>query len=104
MMPKQFVREVLAPLCAIGAILLAATGVAAQEGTGGAPAPVAPYEHDHDAPTAQAVRVPSGSISVDGKVDEAIWMTAPPISDFTQTVPNEGEKVTQKTEIRFVYD
>lgn len=60
-------------------------------------------DHLRDAPVARAVRI-SVPMSIDGRLDEEIWMSAPPISDFTQTIPNEGESVTEHTEIRFLYD
>lgn len=65
--------------------------------------PVAVYDHDVMAPTAQAVRT-TQPITIDGVLDEAVWMTAPPITDFRQTVPDEGAPVTERTEVRFLYD
>jgi hypothetical protein len=62
-----------------------------------------PYEHPRDAPVATAVRI-DVPLSIDGRLDEPVWMTAPAISDFRQTVPNEGAPVSQRTEIRFLYD
>jgi hypothetical protein len=41
---------------------------------------------------------------IDGRVDEAVWMLAPPFSDFIQQEPNEGEAATELTEIRFLLD
>ncbi len=61
------------------------------------------YVHERDAPVAQAVRT-TVPISIDGQLDEEVWMTAPAITDFTQTVPNEGQPVTERTEVRFLYD
>jgi hypothetical protein len=46
----------------------------------------------------------SGSISIDGKLDEAAWATAVPSSDFTQSYPNVGAKPTDPTEVRVLYD
>lgn len=60
-------------------------------------------EHDEEAPRAVAMRR-VGEIHLDGRLDEAIWLRAPVISDFTQREPNEGEPATQRTEVRFVYD
>ncbi len=45
-----------------------------------------------------------GEIQLDGRLDEAIWRTAPPVTDFTQREPEEGRPGTQRTEVRFVYD
>src|SRR5690554_994327 len=61
------------------------------------------YLHERDAPVARAVRL-TAPLSIDGRLDESVWMTAPPISDFRQTVPDEGQPVTERTEIRFLYD
>ena len=33
---------------------------------------------------AQAVRVPDGSIRVDGRLDDTAWGNVPPITDFVQ--------------------
>jgi hypothetical protein len=43
-------------------------------------------------------------MSIDGRMDEPAWMTAPAVTQHTQVVPNEGEPVTQPTEVRFLYD
>lgn len=45
-----------------------------------------------------------GGITVDGKLDEAAWGKATPISDFHQQQPNEGAAPTQRTEVRILYD
>jgi len=47
---------------------------------------------------------PEASISLDGRVDEAIWSTAVPISDFTQQEPVEGAEPSERTEIRVLFD
>ncbi len=39
---------------------------------------------------ATALQVPSSSIRVDGRLDEAVWRQAPPITDFMQKEPVEG--------------
>lgn len=70
------------------------------------PAPVAAQGggvHPQAAPVANAVRLTS-SVSVDGKLDEEVWRTAPAISDFRQSQPSEGKPATQRTEVRFAYD
>jgi len=51
----------------------------------------------------KAVRV-EGSISVDGKLDEPAWQQASPYSTFTQRDPNEGQRVSEETEVRVMYD
>ena len=61
-----------------------------------------PYRHEL-APRAAAVRA-SGSIDVDGRLDEAVWSQAVPVTDFLQEIPLEGEVGTQRTEVRFAFD
>lgn len=53
---------------------------------------------------ATAVRVPSGSIEVDGRLDEESWRLATPITDFVQKEPVEGAPPTDGLEVRFAYD
>ena len=43
-------------------------------------------------------------VVVDGRLDEAVWQSAQPATDFTQQDPNEGKPATQRTEIRIAYD
>ncbi len=43
-------------------------------------------------------------ISLDGRLDEAVWRSARPIVDFTQQEPVEGSRPSEETEIRVVYD
>src|SRR5438105_9535906 len=46
----------------------------------------------------------TGSITVDGKLDEAAWAKATPITDFRQQQPHEGAPASQRTEVRILYD
>ena len=46
----------------------------------------------------------SGTIVVDGKLDEAAWVRATPITDFRQQQPHEGAAASQRTEVRVLYD
>src|SRR5687767_9709985 len=54
-------------------------------------------------PSAQAAPK-TGSIVVDGKIDESAWSAATPIGELTQSSPNEGKPASGKTEIRILYD
>ena len=54
-------------------------------------------------PTATAASS-SGGITIDGRLDEAAWAKATPITDFHQQNPNEGAPPTQRTEVRVLYD
>ena len=40
----------------------------------------------------------------DGFVDEAIWESVPPATDFVQQNPKEGEPSTERTEVRVAFD
>ena len=54
-------------------------------------------------PRVQAVER-TDPIVLDGRLDEAVWQTPAPATDFVQFDPNEGQPATQRTEIRLVYD
>ena len=54
-------------------------------------------------PVAQA-EPRQGQIIVDGKLDDAAWNAAKPITDFVQSSPDEGKPPSQRTEIRILYD
>jgi hypothetical protein len=54
--------------------------------------------------SATAVKVPSGTISVDGKLTEAVWSSVAPIQDFVQKDPIEGATPSDRMEIRIAYD
>lgn len=65
--------------------------------------PAGDPDHDRLAPEAVAVRL-DGDIEVDGRLDEAAWRGAPPVTRFVQREPEEGAEPTQRTEVRFAYD
>lgn len=46
----------------------------------------------------------TGLIIIDGRLDEAAWASATPITDFTQVDPDEGKPASQRTEVRFLFD
>jgi len=50
-----------------------------------------------------AVRA-SQSPTVDGRLDDAGWASAQPISGFVQREPFEGQPVSERTEVRVLYD
>ena len=70
---------------------------------GGVPA-AAQLSADNGRKQAVAVRVPPGSIHVDGRLDEDVWRQAPPISSFVQKEPVEGAPPTDLMDVRIVYD
>jgi hypothetical protein len=55
------------------------------------------------APIINAVRS-AQPIQIDGRLDEEVWETAVPITEFTQVVPNEGQPASERTEVRIAYD
>ena len=46
----------------------------------------------------------TGTISIDGKLNESAWAKATPITDFRQQQPHEGAPASQRTEVRVLYD
>lgn len=58
---------------------------------------------DAERKQARAVRI-TGGIRLDGRLDEADWATAPPVTGFTQKDPDEGMPASEPIEIRFLYD
>ena len=59
--------------------------------------------HTVAVPSARAARL-SAPLAIDGKLDDAAWQTATPVTDFTQVDPNEGQPGSQRTEMRFLFD
>ncbi len=41
---------------------------------------------------------------IDGILDEAVWSQAAVITDFVQSEPDEGRPITERTEVRVMYD
>jgi hypothetical protein len=52
----------------------------------------------------RARRINDAHIKIDGKLDEPVWATIEPITDFTQTQPDEGKPISRRTEARIFYD
>ncbi|MGE0158531.1 MAG: DUF5916 domain-containing protein [Gemmatimonadales bacterium] len=81
----------------LGCIVLAGLGGAlplrAQEGT----------VHSHSNYRIPAVQVPRGP-TIDGILDDDVWASAALIDDFVQQEPDEGAPVTERTEVRVLYD
>ena len=44
------------------------------------------------------------NITLDGKLNEAVWLNSTPIKDFTQRDPNEGKPATEETDVWIAYD
>ena len=76
-----------------------ALGLSAQESrTGANSTPSRPQK------TATAVRIPNGSISIDGRLNETAWADVQVLRDFIQKDPVEGAAPTDQLEIRIAYD
>ncbi|MBI5916338.1 MAG: carbohydrate binding family 9 domain-containing protein [Bacteroidetes bacterium] len=58
---------------------------------------------DIDKKQTNAVRI-SQSIKIDGSLDEAAWLLAPPTSGFVQNTPDPGKAPSQASEVRVLYD
>jgi hypothetical protein len=54
-------------------------------------------------PVAQAAER-QGEVAIDGRLDDAAWAAATPITNFVQQSPDEGKAPSQRTEIRILYD
>ena len=59
--------------------------------------------HPTPPPSVAAVRL-TAPITLDGRLDEAVWQTPAPASNFTQSQPHQGEPAVNRTEVRFAYD
>jgi hypothetical protein len=51
----------------------------------------------------RAVRAPSPP-QVDGRLDDAVWQLAPPITGFTQQEPDTGAPAREETTVRVLFD
>jgi len=54
-------------------------------------------------PAVQAVRI-ANSIRIDGALDEEVWRRALILDRFVQREPNEGQRSSERTEVRVLYD
>ena len=62
-------------------------------------------ERGHEIPVPTAHAAPrAGSIVIDGVLNDAAWAAAQPVTEFTQTDPDEGKPGTERTEFRFLID
>ena len=72
----------------------------------GPPPPVPPATMSRDAQnrvTVRAVRV-NEPIRLDGRLDEGVYETVPPMTGFFQSVPDDGEPATEETEAWVFFD
>lgn len=64
---------------------------------------IASAQPDTMQPHTSAYRI-SQDIKIDGILDEPEWQNAQPIKRFLQIQPNQGEPMTQPSEVRILYD
>lgn len=76
--------------CLVALLVVAAGRADAQAPVGGGRAPV------------QAVRAETEPV-IDGRLDEAVWQSAPPAGGFIQREPRNGEPASERTEVRIVF-
>ena len=95
MIASHFRTGLVLALAALPAALGAQNPGVAPASERAAPAPAAPL--------ASAVRR-DGAIAIDGRLDEAAWQRATPITDFRQFEPDEGAPPSQPTEVRVLFD
>jgi hypothetical protein len=73
----------------------------------GPPAPIAPAVISRDSATGRAtiraVRL-TEPLRIDGRLDEAVYASVPPVSDFVQMEPHAGSPATEKTELWILFD
>ena len=85
--------------CAVGLFsffsMLLAGSAGASEATGKSPG-------QDPSNAAEATRVDLAP-KLDGTLDDPLWQTAKPITDFRQREPFEGQAPTEKTEVRILY-
>src|ERR1043166_1351148 len=59
--------------------------------------------HPTPAPEVRAVPL-ERRIRLDGLLDYPVWHSAPVATDLLQSQPHQGERATQRTEVRFAFD
>jgi hypothetical protein len=88
-------------LVALAICLRVASGTAE---AGQAQAPSAAVERDAEGrATLRAVRV-TEPLRVDGNLDEAIYTSTPPVSEFIQTEPANGQPAVERTDVWVLFD
>jgi hypothetical protein len=80
-----------APAC-----LLALTMPLSAQDRSASPANGAASGHSVAVPSALAARL-SAAISLDGRLDDAAWQAATPVTEFTQVDPSEGQPASERT-------
>ena len=54
-------------------------------------------------PVANAVKIDE-ALLIDGRLDEGMWQSASPLTGFVQAEPFQGQPISERTEVRILYD
>jgi hypothetical protein len=69
------------------------------------PSPDPTSHSTHAIPVPNAIATfKSGQIVVDGKLDDAAWKSATPITDLKQFDPDHGQPASERIDVRFLFD
>ena len=84
----------------------AASATGLPHGFTGPPPPVPPAVISRDVDGHATIRAVAltAPLRLDGRLDEAVYSNVPPISDFIQQEPTEGQPATQKTDLWLFFD
>src|SRR5262245_22625316 len=82
------------------ALTFAAFGLAAAQSVVPAGRHVATDVRRGPSKSFSASKLPNEAIAIDGRLEEPVWKTVAPITDFVQKMPVEGAKPTDSLEIR----
>jgi hypothetical protein len=61
------------------------------------------FGQERERPAASALRL-AGSIRIDGRLDDAAWASAQPVTQFVQRQPAEGRPAVDKMDVRIAFD
>jgi hypothetical protein len=86
------------------ALLLSACALAPAAARAQDTVPAQPAVHASGATPMMRAAARTGEISIDGRLDEELWRTAQPATDFRQQDPHEGQPASERTEVRIAYD
>ena len=78
-------------------------GTPAIDGPPPPPPPAVMARDEQGRATVRAVRV-AERLRLDGQLDERVYDTVPPLTDFIQQVPDEGAPATERTEAWLLFD
>jgi hypothetical protein len=101
-MPNSLVRAACRAAVSVASVVLIAPAARGQAPSPGGHATSA-GGHAVAVPSAHATRR-AGAVAIDGRLDEAAWQGATPVTEFLQVDPDEAQPASQRTEMRFVFD